>query len=209
MPRLTNEMRAKIERSVMAATNRDKDIEKLTAETSKIVRKKLESQLPKGFLAATATLPESWFPHETKQSLYVDRNPVYLAQYGNPNGHRHESHGYWARRADVAIAPLRIPYNHSFPVRWGETDDNPGESEWLDLLSKQIEKGYAIFKKYGAVRENLAAYLAGCTTTEQVLKGMPELKRHIPEPPAKPTPIVVVPTALRASLTGTGFDTGA
>ena len=206
MPRLTNEMRGQIVISVMGATNQKKDIEKLTAETAKIVRKKLESQLPKGFLAATANLPEAWFSHETAQSLAADRNPVMLAECGNPNGR--EGRHYWQHSEEIKIEKLRRPASHWFPVRGSKTDDNPGSDEWLQLLAKQIEKGYAIFKKYDAVRVHLEAYLAGCTTTEQVLKDMPELERHIPKPPAKPMPIVVVPTALRASLTGTGFYTG-
>lgn len=207
MPRLTKEMRQQIVASVMGATNRAKDIEKLTADTAKIVRKKLESQLPKGFLAATANLPESWFMVENSQSLGADRNPVMLAECGNPNGFKGQH--FWMRRQEIKFDPLRRPASHWFPIRGGKTDDNPGQDEWLTLLAKQIERGYAIFKKYDAVRVHLEAYLAGCTTTEQVLDGMPELARHIPKPPAKAMPIAVVPSALRASLTGTGFDNGA
>lgn len=210
MPRLTNEMREQIRASVMASTHRSADVAKLMAETTTLVRSTLLGQLPKDFLAATEAMPSSWFGTCTSARVLAEDNPEVIANHGGQHKNRHK---FWVTSADIKVEAFRVPHSMSsynaFPFDRLTREEQRAGQGWSKVLAKQIKEAKRIWSVYSALDEEVKAFLLSVTTTEALLKAMPEYERHVPKPPAKPMPLAVIPTKLRAQMTAAGFDTGA
>ncbi len=182
--RMNKALREKILISVLNATDLNERETELKQRIKKTVRDAVIQSLPKEFVALTEVHPKEWFG--STNSLYYggekDLIPLSLAKEG--------AYYYHAVQLDD---PVPVPCN----FRW---DVSLHKEELLPLA----EEAQQLTDERNALSDEIRAFLLSCRTTDQVVKRMPELGRHVPKT-SYPVPSVV-PSNLLSSLTKMGFD---
>lgn len=185
--RLTKTIRDAIVTSVMAATTFAERKESVKQRTSKLARQLLFARVPTEFTALVNGSPCAWFATTNQVSLNRDRAPMAVF---NDSG--------WCYGGTlVEFGDFARPYDfdHCF------TKEQQGE--FFSALRLEAEK---LAEQIKRTERELRSFLMSVTTTEKLLKRMPELEPHIPKTAAS-YPLVASTVNLQAYLSQSGFDT--
>jgi hypothetical protein len=182
--RMNKELREEILTNVLNATDLNERETELKQRIKKTVRGIVIQDLPKGFAALTQVHPKEWFA--STSSLYFggekDLIPLSLAK-----------ESAYCYPAIILDDPVPTPCNFQWDVSLHKEELLPLAEEAQQLTDER-----------NALSAEIRAFLLSCRTTDQVVKRMPELGRHVPKT-SYPVPSVV-PSNLLSSLTKMGFD---
>lgn len=182
--RMNKKLREEILTNVLNATDLNERETELKQRIKKTARDVVIQDLPKEFVALTQVHPKEWFA--SINSLYFgsekDLIPLSLAK-----------EGVYCYHAIILDDPVPTPCS----FRW---DVSLHTEELLPLA----EEAQQLTDERNALSDEIRAFLLSCRTTDQVVKRMPELGRHVPKT-SYPVPSVV-PSNLLSSLTKMGFD---
>lgn len=184
---LTNKARESTLASALAATfipAQRKAIEKLMSDA---VRKAVVAAVPKAFTEGTKGMPDEWFHWNVGESVPAEYNVKRIWQ-----GLSLSRCGY------VEFERVKVPTNYNL---------TPTEAEWKKMLGAQLDAALKLQAKYEDLKQELADFLNSCSTYEKVIKGMPQLERHLPPVVKKSFPLVADTRPLQSALKKMGFDT--
>lgn len=184
---LTNKARESALASALAATFIPAQRKAIEKSMSDAVRKVVVAAVPKEFTEGTKGMPDEWFHWCVQESIPREYN-VQAVWDAQPLR--------WCMAA--VFERVKVPSNYNLHLT--------GE-EWKKLLGAQLDAALKLQAKYEALKQELADFLNSCKTFEAVIKGMPELERHLPPIVKKSFPLVADTRPLKKALKGMGFDT--
>lgn len=185
--RLTKAMREEIVTSVLKATDFESKKTEFTNYVSEQVRSVLFARVPKEFRDMIKGQPATWFRHAS--SVHFDTNKAPLCGLYDESGNLY----YYNRRVEFEPFPVPVDFDECFSKEM---------QEQFEPMRKEAEN---LRDAHFALRDGLHAFLCACTTVEQVLEKMPELKKHIPAKLVFFAPVVNT-NNLFSLLTKAGFD---
>lgn len=177
--------RAEIIESVIRATDLGKQRTEILEAARAVARTTIKNWLPAEFNAAVeATGHPEWFPQWTCMWAGVETHPNGVLNGGD----------------FIQLDPL--------PVMASDVNAYAIRPAVVDALAPLTQQAKTLVENEKKIRTDLMAYLLSCKTVEAAVKGMPELRPHVPAA-AKPAFALVAPSNVLTDLMAVGFKTEA